>query len=100
MFIQRMREQEEKERKERKEDSKESQSTTTDRSLFSAYQGKEYTEQEIEDALFDYGTWIYVKKHESQQDLIEAAIEKVEDGEVVAWFQGKSGRSLVRIISN
>ena len=105
IHVQRMREQQAE--KERKEDSKKliipaastaDTSSSSSSSLFSAYQSKEYTDQEIEDALFDYGLWIYVKKHESQEELIEATVEKIEDGEVVAWFQGKSGRCfLVRI---
>jgi predicted NodU family carbamoyl transferase len=58
---------------------------------FPAYQGKSYTAQEVEDTLLDWTPWIVVKKHESPEELIKAAVEKIEKGEVIAWFQGRSG---------
>ena len=59
-------------------------------SPFSAYQGKEFDTDELEDILVDWLPWITHTKHTSQQSLINAAVDRIAKGEVVAWFQGKS----------
>jgi predicted NodU family carbamoyl transferase len=32
-----------------------------------------------------------VTEHESEEQMVAAAADRIEKGEVLAWFQGKSG---------
>ena len=59
-------------------------------SPFSAYQGKEFDAEELEDILVDWLPWITHTKHTTQQSLVDAAVERIANGEVVGWFQGRS----------
>lgn len=35
--------------------------------------------------------FISYKKHESDDEMLASAVEKIAKGEILAWFQGKSG---------
>ena len=58
---------------------------------FPAYQGKEFNEEEIQDILSEWVSWMSVKKVETYEEIVASAVEKLAGGEVIAWFQGKSG---------
>ena len=55
-------------------------------SSFSAYQGKEFDVEELEDALVDWLPWITHTKHTSQQSLINAAVGRIAKGKWLTLF--------------
>lgn len=57
---------------------------------FSAYQGKKYSDDDIEDALSEWQPWITTTKHSSEEMLINSAVDNLTQGKVIAWFQGRS----------
>lgn len=54
--------------------------------LTNAYMGKEYSEEEIENALSKYSDKIKVEK----ADVTKDAAKAISEGKIVGWFQGKS----------
>ena len=57
---------------------------------FSPYQGREYSQEEIESAVFDYEPWLTVSKIKNNEELIKFASNDLNNGNVIAWFQGRS----------
>jgi carbamoyltransferase len=57
---------------------------------FSAYQGKFYSEEDIDIALYDLDPWIQFERFDSEEDLVKDAAEQLTKGEVLGWFQGRS----------
>ena len=59
---------------------------------FSAYQGREFSEEEIDDAINNFLPWITAVEYESHEELIDRAVDVLTNPEegVIAWFQGKS----------
>lgn len=57
---------------------------------FSPYQGKDYSNEEIQDALLDYSPWIAFTRHINTDDLVDTAASEIESGQIIAWFQGRS----------
>jgi hypothetical protein len=57
---------------------------------FSPYQGKAYSNEEIQDALLEYSPWIAFTRHNNTDELIETAASDIDGGQVIAWFQGRS----------
>lgn len=78
-----------------------------------AYQGKQFTEEEIRTALYEMDPWITFEKFDSEEELIQDAAQSLNDGkvfillllfefkkrtyitfifhfQVIAWFQGRS----------
>ena len=55
-------------------------------SSFSAYQGKEFDVEELEDAVVDWLPWITHTEHTSQQSLINAAVERIAKGKWLTLF--------------
>ena len=47
---------------------------------FSAYQGKEFDAEELEDILVDWLPWITHTKHSTQQSLVDAAVGRIANG--------------------
>eukprot|EP01035_Chromulina_nebulosa_P020878 gene20878-27064_t len=58
--------------------------------LFSPYQGRDFTEEDIEDVLADQSNWIDIQKFKSIDSLIDDAANSLANGEIIAWFQGRS----------
>ena len=58
---------------------------------FSAYQGREYSEGDVDAALYEFDSWIDVTRFGSPEELVEDAARVIaKEGKVVAWFQGRS----------
>lgn len=57
----------------------------------SPYQGRGYSEAEVKaEALEPYGPFIAVERLPSKESVVEATVDALTRGEVVAWFQGRS----------
>lgn len=57
---------------------------------FPAYQGRLFTQEEIETVLYDMDPWITVESFENEDVLISTAVEDLANGHIIAWYQGKS----------
>ena len=57
---------------------------------FGAYQGASYEEEAIREAITEYGGWITVQRLDDELALIEDAATSLDEGKVIAWFQGRS----------
>ena len=57
---------------------------------FSAYQGEEYADEDLREALDEWQPFISVKKHADSAATVASAVAKLTNGKVVAWFQGRS----------
>jgi carbamoyltransferase len=65
--------------------------TLIKRLVFSAYQGADFSDQEIAEAVSDYSGWVRVQRFSADSDgLVEDASDVLADGGVIAWFQGRS----------
>ena len=71
------------------------------RSFFPAYQGGEFSFEEIDDAIGEMMPWLLVEELDTEEEVIERAVEELtkESGEgntgdkaegVIAWFNGRS----------
>lgn len=57
----------------------------------SPYQGRAYTEGEVQkEALGPFAPFVVVERPEAMDAVVEAAVDALTQGEVVAWFQGRS----------
>jgi len=56
----------------------------------SPYQGPQYTQEEIDDALSAAAPWLDVQNAEGEEELVRMTAEVVAGGSVVAWWQGRS----------
>eukprot|EP01035_Chromulina_nebulosa_P027308 gene27308-35887_t len=56
----------------------------------SAYQGKQFTVEELDTALYDMDPWITFERFDSDEELIADAAEALNSGKVISWFQGRS----------
>jgi carbamoyltransferase len=57
----------------------------------SPYQGRAYTDEEVQaEAVEPYGPFIAVERRPTMESVVEATVEALVQGEVVAWFQGRS----------
>ena len=59
-------------------------------SSFPAYQGMAFNEDLIDDAVFEFTPWVTADQFDSVEECIDAAVESLAGGKVVAWFQGRS----------
>jgi carbamoyltransferase len=59
-------------------------------SSFPAYQGMAFNEELIDDAVFEFTPWVIADQFDSMEECVDAAVESLAGGKVVAWFQGKS----------
>ena len=57
---------------------------------FSAYQGRAFADDIIDDAVFEHIPWIVANQYDSIEDCVDAAVEMIAGGQVVAWYQGRS----------
>lgn len=57
--------------------------------IFSPYQGREFSNEEIQEVLLDYSPWLSFQKI-STNELLSLASEELTQGKVLAWFQGRS----------
>ena len=55
----------------------------------SPFSGKQYSEQDVQKALKTWGGWLE-KVTLNDKKLTETVVDAIEDGKVVAWFQGRS----------
>lgn len=55
-----------------------------------AYQGKQFTEEELDSALYDMDPWITFERFDNDEALIADAAEAINSGKVISWFQGRS----------
>ncbi|KAJ1429313.1 Carbamoyltransferase-domain-containing protein [Ochromonadaceae sp. CCMP2298] len=60
------------------------------RSVFSAYQGREHGEEEVRAALYEADPWLTVTQFESAEEFTQDAAQALAEGKVLAWFQGRS----------
>eukprot|EP01041_Mallomonas_annulata_P006504 gene6504-13133_t len=58
--------------------------------VFPAYLGREYSRDDIEDALSEFSPWLSIEEHTSEDNMVEAAANRLAEGQVIAWFQGRS----------
>ena len=64
-------------------------------SPMSAYQGKEYSKEEVKGAIEEFAPWLEVvqlddeDKKEEEDAARDYAVKALMDGEVIAWFDGK-----------
>ena len=59
--------------------------------LFSAYQGKEFSTEYIDETIGDMIPWLLVEKFETFDEVIDKAVQELSDGEgLIAWFNGRS----------
>ena len=55
------------------------------------YQGRAYSEAQVQaEALGPYDPFIVVERRPSMESVVEATVDALTQGEVVAWFQGRS----------
>lgn len=55
--------------------------------MFNPYLGKDYTEREIEKALYEFNEKIIVEKYDN---ISRFAAQEISKGKIIGWFQGKS----------
>ena len=55
-----------------------------------AYQGKQFTEEELDTALYEMDPWITFERFDTEEALIADAAEAINTGKVISWFQGRS----------
>jgi hypothetical protein len=59
-------------------------------SHFPAYQGKEFSAEDIAEALEDAERWVDVQSFATEEEMLADAVTRLEEGKVLAWFQGRS----------
>ena len=57
---------------------------------FSAYQGRAFSDEEISSVLYEMDAWIEVESFESYDEVVRSAAEDIANGNILAWFQGRS----------
>ena len=57
---------------------------------FSAYQGRAFSDEEVSTVLYDMDPWIEVETYETYDEVIRSAAEDIANGNIIAWFQGRS----------
>jgi len=57
---------------------------------FSAYQGREFSDEEISSVLYEMDPWIEVQSFETYEEVVLNAAEDMANGRILAWFQGRS----------
>ena len=59
--------------------------------LFSAYQGKKYSTEDIEEIIDDLIPWLLIEKFDDYDDVITRAVQELADGVgLIAWYSGRS----------
>ena len=58
--------------------------------VFSAYQGGDFTEEDLLDAIDEYAPWIDAAQIPTMELLVEQAAADLVAGKVLGWFQGRS----------
>jgi hypothetical protein len=57
---------------------------------FPAYQGRDFTADVIAEALADMEPWVDVQTFATEEEMLADAVMRLDEGKVLAWFQGRS----------
>ena len=60
------------------------------RASFSPYQGKEFSDELVEDAILESSAWVEADAFETMEEASEAAAADLARGKVIAWCHGRS----------
>ena len=55
----------------------------------SAFTGGSFSDEDVSEALLELGPWLTARPLADEERLVEEAASLLQEGKVIAWFQGR-----------